>query len=93
MHPDFTIRIGGKKLIIEHLGMINPKYWQDWTQVKRPTYEKNGIFDKVITTVELPADPQVPDTKKINELINDLINDTIKETPGSEFSNHHYELN
>ena len=53
MHPDFTIKINGsKKLIIEHLGMIDDKYWQQWAEVKRPTYEKNGIFDDVITTVD-----------------------------------------
>ena len=52
--------------------------------------KKNGIFDKVITTVD---NNKVPDLEKINELINDLINDTVKETPDSRFSNHHYELN
>mgnify|MGYP001433271930 FL=1 len=90
MHPDFTIRIGGKKLIIEHLGMIDDEYWQQWAEVKRPTYEKNGIFDDVITTVD---NNKPHDDEKTNRLINDLINDTIKETPGSKFSNHHYELN
>ena len=87
--PDFTIKLGKKKLFLEHLGMLSDKkYSQEFTQLKRPTYEKNGLSDDLITT----DDSNGVKTEKILELIRDLKTNKLKKTPDSKFSEHHYEL-
>ena len=89
IHPDFTIKLGEKKLFLEHLGMLNDKkYYHKFTQVKRPTYEKNGLSDVLITT----DDSNGVKIEKIVELIRDLKTNNLKKTPDSKFSEHHYEL-
>ena len=87
---DFTVEYNGKSWYWEHLGLLGQrKYVKTWKEIKRPTYEKFGLWDQVITTDETNGiTPQ-----KIEEVIDLIISDDVKtEDDYSQFSNHHFYL-
>ena len=87
---DFTVGYNGKSWYWEHLGLLGQrKYVKTWKEIKRPTYEKFGLWDQVITTDETNGiTPQ-----KIEEVIDLIISDDVKtEDEHNQFSNHHFYL-
>jgi len=89
IHPDFTIFLrGGKKIFWEHLGMLDTrKYYNDWT-TRRKDYLDHALDDVLVTTDDLNG---VTD-EKISTVIEHIRDMSLDLTPGSKFSNHHYEL-
>ena len=74
----------------EHLGLLGQrKYVNTWLKVKKPTYERFGLWDQVLTTDK--TNGITP--SKIDEVINSIIEDRVEtDDQHNKFSNHHYYL-
>jgi exodeoxyribonuclease V alpha subunit len=87
---DFTVYANSKIRYWEHLGLLDQrKYTWIWQNLKKKTYQSNGMWDNVITTDESNGiNPQ-----KIEELIQLIIEDKVgTQDKYKKFSNHHYYL-
>ena len=90
VETDFTVEYKRKSWYWEHLGLLGQrKYVKTWKEIKRPTYEKFGLWDQVINTDETNGiTPQ-----KIEEVIDLIISDDVNtEDDYNQFSNHHFYL-
>lgn len=87
---DFTIEYNGKTWYWEHLGLLDQrKYVNTWLKVKKPTYERFGLWDQVLTTDE--TNGITP--SKIDQVINSIIEDRVEtDDQNYKFSKHHYYL-
>lgn len=90
MKTDFTVITSEGVWYWEHLGRLgNKKYEWTWQNVKKNTYNKYGLMDKLITTDE--RNGINPD--KIKKIIEGIINDTVdSEDSTNRYSLHHFSL-
>jgi exodeoxyribonuclease V alpha subunit len=90
IRTDFTVEYNGKIWYWEHLGLLgHRKYVNTWLKVKKPTYERFGLWDQVITTDETNG----INPYKIDEVINIIIENRVEtDDQHNKLSNHHYYL-
>jgi hypothetical protein len=90
IQTDFTIFVNGKRWLWEHLGKLySKKYKRIWQTVKRPTYEKYGVFTELMTTDELGG----VDPIKIENIVDLIVKDSLStEDNFGKYSSHHYAL-
>ena len=73
LHPDFTIHIGGNAIYWEHLGMLQKEDYRRKWDIKRKTYEENGIVEgKNLIISKDGADGSI-DSQHIDQLIKQLL--------------------
>lgn len=87
---DFTIETPNGTWYWEHLGMLAKKnYVWTWDNVKRLTYEKFGMMDRLITTDEKNG----ISLEKIKHIVELILTDKIEtEDKHNRYSLHHYGL-
>lgn len=87
---DFTIYTKGKIWLWEHLGRLGiASYVRNWKTLKRPTYEKNGFSESLITTDELKG----LSIDKIEIIINLIAEGEVTtEDLSNKYSFHHFSL-
>ncbi|ALI98564.1 ATP-dependent DNA helicase [Rufibacter tibetensis] len=87
---DFTIYSNNQTWYWEHLGLMGQrKYHWTWLNVKKPTYQKAGIWDMVITTDESNG----VNPEKIKNLIQLIVENQVgNEDKHQQYSNHHFFL-
>jgi len=87
---DFTIYTKKGIFYWEHLGMLTKKsYKKTWLNLKRPTYEKAGLLEKLITTDNLNG---ISDDKIITIIQSILDNNVGNEDRTRLYSIHHFSL-
>ncbi|MBQ9393961.1 MAG: AAA family ATPase [Proteobacteria bacterium] len=72
-HPDFTIHIGGNAIYWEHLGMLQKEDYRRKWDIKRKTYEKNGIVEGRNLIVSKDGLDGSIDSQEIDQLIKEFI--------------------
>lgn len=86
VHPDFTIRAGGKTFYWEHLGMLDrADYSRNWRD-RRAGYGAKKILGSLVTTDDLGGVRQ----ERLSQVVADLTAGNPGGEGGSEFSLHHY---
>lgn len=86
--PDFKLHIDGKVFYLEHLGLMDKKWYRERWYRKFKTYQKLGLADVLITTCE----SERPNVKaNVKKIISDLTSGKFPRTEGA-YSLHHYEL-
>ena len=86
IQPDFTITVDGTEYYLEHLGMLgNDEYRKVW-DLKRKTYESNGLIDRLVTT----DDQHGIQDESIDKLLGDIVRQKLKVTQDNPYSLHHY---
>ncbi|WP_256003492.1 ATP-dependent DNA helicase [Pedobacter deserti] len=90
IHPDFTIYLEDGTIVYwEHLGMLDIRnYYNDW-QDRCKEFRRHGLQDQLVTTDDLKGINIV----KLEKVISDIKGRHLELTLGSQFSDHHYELN
>lgn len=87
---DFTIYTKRNVFYWEHLGLLEKNsYKRKWLEVKKPTYEKAGLSDSLITTDELNG---INDDKIISIIQNILEGEVGTEDKLFRYSKHHFSL-
>jgi len=90
MKTDFTVYTANGIWYWEHLGKLgNRNYESNWLEVKRPSYEKYGAINNLLTSHERNG----IDPDKIKNIIELLISENLStEDQTNRYSFHHYSL-
>lgn len=72
-HPDFTIHKGGKDIYWEHLGMLNKEDYRKGWDLKRKTYEENGIIEGQNLIISKDGLDGSLNSQEIERLIKDFL--------------------
>ncbi len=73
-HPDFTIHKGGKPIYWEHLGMLQKENYRHKWDIKRKSYEDNGIVEGKNLIISKDGLDGSIDSQEIERLIQALMN-------------------
>ena len=87
---DFTIYTSNKTYYWEHLGRLSIKsYERQWLELKKPTYDKAGLSQQLVTTDELRG----INDQKIKDIIQAIISGNVgTEDKLGKYSLHHFSL-
>lgn len=87
VHPDFTIRVGGRTYYWEHLGLLDRgSYSSDWRK-RKAGYELEGFADNLITTDDMAGVREANLDRVIEHVLNACVSGE-----ANEYSRHHYKL-
>ncbi|MFC2014056.1 ATP-binding domain-containing protein, partial [Chloroflexota bacterium] len=86
--PDFTIDVGDRTYLWEHLGMLDQRDYATKWQERKSDIERAGHLDSLITTDDINGISQ----HRLDAVIEDVISGKLGGTGEARFSNHHYPL-